>query len=114
MTNQTEAGVGNLFLDLPDASAAEIFTDLLRRPGCRIERIVSAGQTTPADHPCVQTHDEWVLLLAGSARIAMAGTEIALVVGDHLFIPAGIEHGVTFTDPHAPTVWLAIHIGESD
>ncbi|NWO96443.1 cupin, partial [Escherichia coli] len=33
----------NLLADLPDAGAAEVFTELLRRPGVRIERIVSAG-----------------------------------------------------------------------
>lgn len=105
--------VANLLADLPDASAGEIFTDLLARPGCRIERIVSRGQTTPVGEPYEQAHDEWVLLLAGAARVAMRGTETVLAPGDHLFIPAGTVHRVTFTDPDRPTVWLAIHLGEA-
>lgn len=106
--------VANLLADLPDASAGEVFTDLLARPGCRIERIVSRGQATPPDRPYRQAHDEWVLLLAGTARIAMDGAETALAPGEHLLIPAGTLHRVTFTDPDRPTVWLAIHLGEAD
>ncbi|KQP29890.1 cupin [Methylobacterium sp. Leaf104] len=104
----------NLLAELPDASGSEVFTELLSRPGCRIERIVSQGQVTPPDQPYRQAHDEWVLLLAGAARVALAGAETALAPGDTLFIPAGTEHRVTFTDPARPTVWLAVHLGEID
>ena len=63
----------NLLRDLPDAATAEVFTALLERPGCRIERIVSRGQTTPEQAPYRQAHEEWVLLLKGAARIALKG-----------------------------------------
>lgn len=102
----------NLFRDLPDASVVEVFTALLDRPGCRIERIVSQGQTTPEQAPYRQAHEEWVLLLKGAARIALEGREVALEPGDTLFIPARTEHWVTYTDPAVATVWLAIHLGE--
>lgn len=103
----------NLLANLPDATREEIFTDLLARPGCRIERIVSEGQTTPVDRPYVQAHDEWVLLLVGAAHVEMEGAEAVLRPGDHLFIPANAMHRVTFTAPDQPTVWLAVHIGEA-
>ncbi|MBO9830127.1 cupin domain-containing protein [Xanthomonas sp. A2111] len=105
---------GSLLAALPDARGGEIFTELLRRSGCRVERIVSHGQTTPQDTPYLQAHDEWVLLLRGSARVALGEREVALAPGDHLFIPADTPHWVTFTDPEQPTVWLAIHLGEAD
>ncbi|MDC7831274.1 MULTISPECIES: cupin domain-containing protein [Pseudomonas] len=104
----------NLFRDLPDASAAEVFTSLLARPGCRIERIVSQGQTTPAQTPYRQAHEEWVLVLQGAARIALEGREVALEPGDTLLIPAHAEHWVTYTDPTVATVWLALHLGVVD
>jgi cupin 2 domain-containing protein len=104
----------NLLAELPDASEGEVFTELLARPGCRIERIVSQGQVTPPDQPYRQAHDEWVLLLAGAARVVLGDAETVLGPGDTLFIPAGTEHRVTFTDPERPTVWLAVHLGESD
>lgn len=104
----------NLFTPLPDARDTEVFTDVLTRPGCRIERIVSLGQTTPPDRPYRQPHEEWVVVLSGAARVLMDGRETALAPGDHLLIPADREHRVTFTDPTRPTVWLAIHLGEAD
>jgi len=104
----------NLLRDLPDASVGEVFTSLLDRPGCRIERIVSHGQTTPEQAPYRQAHEEWVLLLQGAARIVLAGREVTLEPGDTLFIPAATEHWVTYTDPAVATVWLAIHLGEAD
>ncbi len=103
----------NLLRDLPPSETAEVFTALLARRGCRVERIVSRGQVTPLDQPCCQGWDEWVLLLAGSARLEIEGLETALAVGDHLLIPAGASHRVTFTDPVRATVWLALHFDGS-
>ncbi|MCI2263109.1 cupin domain-containing protein [Xanthomonas indica] len=105
---------GSLLAALPDARGGEVFTELLRRSGCRVERIVSHGQTTPPDAPYQQAHDEWVVLLRGSARVALCEREVTLAPGDHLFIPADTPHWVTFTDPEQPTVWLALHLGEAD
>jgi hypothetical protein len=56
----------NLFTDLPAQSRDEEFVELLARKGVRIERIVSTAQSTPADAPYDQDHDEWVLLLRGA------------------------------------------------
>lgn len=101
----------NILTDLPDASAAEIFTLLLDRSNIRIERIVSQGQITPADAPYDQDHDEWVLLLAGAARIRIDGIgERDLRPGDTAFIPAHVRHRVTWTQSHPATVWLAVHL----
>lgn len=102
----------NLLADLPDASAGEVFTELLRRPGVRIERIVSHGQKAPEGEPMVQDWDEWVLLLEGAAGLRIEdGVEIALRPGDHLLIAAGQRHWVTWTARDRPTVWLAAHLG---
>jgi len=90
-------------------SADELLTDILVRPGCRIERIVSFGQTTPVDRPFLQEWDEWVVVLQGAARVMMNDQEFTLMPGEHLFIPAHVAHWVTFTEPHSPTIWLAIH-----
>jgi cupin 2 domain-containing protein len=100
----------NLLADLPDARAGEVFTELLARPGARIERIVSHGQATPPDEPMVQGWDEWVLLLAGEAGLRIEEEpELRLHPGDHVLVPAGARHWVTFTA--SPTVWLAVHFG---
>ncbi len=102
----------NLLADLPDASAGEVFTELLRRPGVRIERIVSRGQATPGDTPMVQDWDEWVLLLEGEAGLRIGDApELRLVPGDHALVPAGQAHWVTWTPGDRATVWLAVHLG---
>lgn len=106
--------MANLLSPLPDARAVEMFETLLSRPGVRIERIVSHGQATPMDAPYDQSHDEWVLLLAGRARLWIAGEgEVELVPGDTRLIHAGVVHRVTWTTPDEPTVWLAVHLGEA-
>ena len=101
----------NLFNDLPRCAEAELFTDLLSLEGVRIERIVSTGQSTPADKPFDQEHDEWVLLVSGAAGLWMEGDgERDLRPGDYVFIPAHRSHRVTCTAKAEPTVWLAIHL----
>ena len=102
---------GNLLHVQGGSQAGERFDDLLRRPGVRIERIVSYGHSTPPDQPYVQGWDEWVLLLEGMAELELEGIgRKKLVPGEHLLIPAGVSHLVTHTAD--PTIWLAIHIGE--
>ncbi len=104
--------IANLFADLPAAGAEEAFTELLARPGVRLERILSFGQATPEDAPMVQGWDEWVILLAGRAGLRIEDEpEVPLEPGDHLLIAAGRRHWVTWTGTDVPTVWLALHLG---
>lgn len=104
------AALGNIFADLPDATAAEVFTRLAIGPGAEVERIVSRGQVTPADAPYRQDHDEWVLLLTGGAHLAIEGRDgVVLGPGDHVLIPGGASHRVTWTAPDVETVWVAVH-----
>jgi len=101
----------NLLNDLPGRADKEIFTELFSRQGLRIERIVSTGQCTPLDKPYRQAHDEWILLLAGSAGLRIEGEdERSLRPGDHLLIAANRSHWVTWTAKDEPTIWLAIHL----
>jgi cupin 2 domain-containing protein len=102
--------VTNLLEDVPAHADDEIFTKILSRKNIRIERIVSTGQSTPADKPHRQGHDEWVLLLAGSAGLRIEGEdERNLHPGDHVLIGAHRAHWVTWTAKDKPTVWLAVH-----
>jgi cupin 2 domain-containing protein len=100
----------NLFLPLPDASAAERVDRLLTRPGLRIERIVSQGQASPPEFWYDQAEAEWVLVLSGAARLRFADETEArlLVAGDWLDIAPHRRHRVDWTDPAVPTAWLAI------
>jgi len=101
----------NLFDDLPHQADEELFTELLSKKGVRIERIVSTGQSTPAGESYNQEHDEWVLLVSGSAGLWIEGDgERELCPGEYVLIPAHRSHRVTWTAKGEPTVWLAIHL----
>jgi mannose-6-phosphate isomerase-like protein (cupin superfamily) len=103
--------IDNLLTRLPAAKREEAFTELLARPGVRVERIVSRGQATPEATPMVQDHDEWVLLLEGAAGLRIEDSdEVRLGPGDHLWIARGQKHWVTWTAKDRPSVWLAIHL----
>ncbi len=103
---------GNVLAGLPaQPGAEEIFDVLVERPGVRIERIVSTGQSTPEGDWYDQDGDEFVLLVAGAARLRIEGEveDRALEDGDWLFIPAHCRHRVTWTRESPPAVWLAVH-----
>lgn len=107
--------IGNLFSGLPDNTASEVFETIVSARNVKIERIVSSGQVTPDGEWYDQLHDEWVLLLAGSAEILLEVEQqtIKLAAGDCLLIPARCRHRVVKTDLEQKTIWLAVHFGES-
>ena len=100
----------NLLRDLPGARAGEITEALVAAPGIRIERIVSFGQASPPGFWYDQAEAEWVLLLAGAARLRFADEPEArsLGPGDWVEIAPHRRHRVEWTDPAKPTVWLAV------
>ncbi|MBT0663866.1 cupin domain-containing protein [Geobacter pelophilus] len=104
-------GLENIFAHLPDASASEVFHTLCQQGEVRIERIISQGQTTTADEWYDQDWDEWVLLLSGGAELQLGdnASPTRMKPGDYLLIPSRTRHRVTWTDPQAQTVWLAVH-----
>lgn len=90
-------------------SDRETMESILACEGVRVERIVSTGQCTPEGTWYEQDEHEWVVLLQGAARLAYAdGQIVTLGPGDSLLLPAGCKHRVEWTEPDAPTVWLAV------
>jgi cupin 2 domain-containing protein len=111
----------NLLRDLPDARAGEITERLAGSRPVRIERIVSHGQASPEGFWYDQDEVEFVLLLTGAARLRFAddGRSVELGPGDWVEIAPHRRHRVDWTDPAAPTVWLAVfykpcHSGRSN
>jgi cupin 2 domain-containing protein len=95
---------------LPDARAGEAVTMLCAGRGVRIERIVSLGQASPPGFWYDQDEAEWVLLVAGKARLLFADEAAPrrLVPGDFVEIAPHRRHRIEWTDPAEPTVWLAV------
>ena len=103
----------NLLSGLPDSLPEELFQTLLTSPHFRVERIVSLGHASPEGFWYDQAQHEWVLLVAGAARLRFEGEEpFEMVPGSFVHVPARRRHRVEWTDPTRPTVWLAIHYPE--
>ena len=99
----------NIFSSIPDNLEDEIFEDLLKNGGIRIERILSKEQSSPVQGWYDQDEHEWVAVLEGSGIVTFEdGRELTLKKGDCLNIPAHVRHRVKWTDPDRVTVWLAV------
>lgn len=105
--------LGNLFGLQGLDREAETFDALVAAQGLRVERIVSFGQATPEGEWLEQARPEWVAVPQGAALLRFAGEDAPrrMEAGDHVLIAPGRRHRVEWTA--APTVWLAVHFGES-
>ena len=106
----TVPAIANLF-ELPERlTVEEVFEILARGRDLTIERIVSAGHSTPEGQWYDQMTDEWVGLLQGEAQLRYGDGSIQqLQAGDWILIPAHLKHRVDRTSQSPPCVWLAIH-----
>jgi cupin 2 domain-containing protein len=100
--------LANLFSDIPEALPQELVQSLLLASSLRIQRIVSRGHISDKDFWYDQNEHEWVLLVAGSARLQLEDRIVELKTGDFINIPAHIKHRVDWTDPDQTTIWLAV------
>ncbi|MSQ20141.1 MAG: cupin domain-containing protein [Betaproteobacteria bacterium] len=101
----------NIFAELDANPEAERLTELLARPGVRIERIVSQGQASPPGFWYDEPQREWVIVLAGAARVRFEdeAADRVLQPGDFVEIMPHRRHRLAWTDPDQPTIWLAVH-----
>jgi cupin 2 domain-containing protein len=101
---------GTLLSGLPPRRAEEQVERLIDGPAVRIERIVSTGQASPPGFWYDQPDDEFVVLLAGAARLRFEEGDLTLDLrpGDWVEIPAHVRHRVEWTQVEPPTVWLAL------
>ena len=71
-----------------------------------IEEIVSSA--LPDSFEYRQPHDEWVVVLEGTAKLDVDSDVVTLAGGEWLLIPADTRHRVLETV--AGTRWLAVHV----
>ena len=101
----------NIFSEIPERTPEEIVEEIIGTKTCKIERIISKGQTSPRDFWYDQAQNEWVIVLKGRAVLKFEGARdpVELGPGDYVNIPAHQRHRVEWTDPKESTVWLAVH-----
>jgi cupin 2 domain-containing protein len=107
--------VENLFGDRLSPLPHELCTTLVEAGHVRIERIESRGHSSPDGFWYDQDRHEWVVVLKGAARLRLQDEEqpIEMKPGDFINIPAHRKHRVEWTTPDEPTIWLAVHYGDS-
>ncbi len=94
---------------LPAQAAPEVgerVFQLSSGEGWRVEQILSGALPEPVDD--LLDHDEWVLVVEGSAVLEVDGTRVDLDRGDWLRLGRGIPHRVLTARPG--TSWLAVHV----
>jgi cupin 2 domain-containing protein len=97
---------GTLLHTTDAPSSGERFEQILAHRNLVVEQILSGRNDDPETF--VQDQDEWVLVVAGGAELAVNGVRLGLAPGDWVFLPSGVPHAVLHTDPG--TSWLAVHL----
>lgn len=82
--------------------------EIARIDGVVIEHIVSGNLAAPVDYD--QLHDEWVVVLDGSAILEVQGERVDLSNGDWVLLPAHVPHRLVEALPG--TRWLALHVAD--
>jgi cupin 2 domain-containing protein len=110
-SDASQGARGNFFAPIPVKVPEEVIEVMLRTGSFRLERIISTGQATPEGEWYDQDTHEWVLLLAGGARLRLENDPQMIIMkpGDYIHIPAHRRHRVEWTDPDQLTIWLALH-----
>ncbi len=108
--------LSNIFNNIPKHLPQELTQNLWRTRQVTVERIVSRGHCSAKGFWYDQSWDEWVLLLSGKARIEFKDEPelTQLGPGDHLLIPAHVQHRVAWTEPRTDTIWLAVHLNKDE
>jgi len=101
----------NIYSNIPEELPNELSEKIIYNKSFKLERIISKGHSTTKGQWYDQGQDEWVILLKGSAGIAIEGEPgiVVLKPGDYMHLPAHFKHRVEWTDPATETVWLALH-----
>lgn len=109
-----KTSMNNLFAEIPASLPDELVQTLAESAAVRIERIVSHGHASPAGFWYDQPQREWVVLLRGAARLIFEQDArlVEMRPGDWISIAAHARHRVESTDPHEPTIWLAVHFAD--
>ena len=105
----TMPNLTNLLDDIPSRLPKELFQTLLTTPYIRIERIVSLGHSSLPGFWYDQAENEWILLIAGAARLRFDDETLEMRPGSFVNIAKHRPHRVEWTDPSQPTIWLAIY-----
>lgn len=100
--------VKNILENTGGAGEEEQFNLLLKLPNCRIDRIVSAGHSSPKGFWYEQENDEWIMLVQGKATLEFEDRLVEMKAGDYLFLPMNCKHRIEATSIEPVCIWLCV------
>ncbi len=100
--------VDNIFAQITKASEEEQFNLIFKSPNCRIDRIISAGHSSPKGFWYDQENDEFIMLLQGEAILEFEDRMVNLKAGDYMHIPKNCKHRVEKTSIDPVCIWLCV------
>lgn len=103
--DRSDIACGSLFNESDQPESGERFESLGQIGTVCLERIISSAE--PENDEYDQAHDEWVLLVRGTARLEVEDEILDFTAGDHIRLPAHTRHRVLETS--AGAIWLALH-----
>lgn len=102
--------MNNIFDKIGEAGEEEQFELLQKGAHYRIERIMSAGHSSPESFFYDQENDEWIMLVQGEATLEVEGKLTVLKAGDYMFLPKNCKHRIEKTSIDPACIWLCIFI----
>lgn len=102
--------MNNIFDKIGEAGEEEQFELLQKGPRYRIERIMSAGHSSPEGFYYDQENDEWIMLVQGEATLEVEGKLTVLKTGDYMFLPKNCKHRIEKTSIDPACIWLCMFI----
>lgn len=100
----------NIFENIGQAGEEELFDVIQKGTNYRIERIVSAGHSSPEGFFYDQENDEWIMLVQGEATLEMEGKYVEMKAGDYMFVPKNCKHRIEKTSIAPTCIWLCIFV----
>ncbi len=91
MSSEVPLRRGRLLPAADAPASGERSVEVARVGGAVVEEILGGQPVGPVDY--AQGHDEWALVLEGSAVLEAMGGRLELSAGDWLLIPAGTPTG---------------------
>lgn len=98
----------NIFSNISEVGDEEQFSLLGKSPNCRIERIVSAGYSSPKEFWYDQENDEFIILIQGEATLEFEDGMVDMKAGDYLIIPKGRRHRIEKSSFEPACIWLCV------
>ena len=98
----------SIFSNIAQSGEEEQFNLLAKSPNCRVERIVSAGHSSPKGFWYDQENDEFIMLVQGEATLEFEDKMVDMKAGDYMVIHKNPKHRIEKSSMEPACIWLCV------